>query len=86
MDKSTDRIILQPLNPCAEKDFEKTLKNAKGLLNIMPNTEVNEHINKIVLTDTYYLDEIVKALLHERYVLTLERRDDNMTKITWKDK
>lgn len=90
MSKAIDNIILQPLNTRGEDNLKAAIENAKelaskGALNIMPNTELNEHINKIVLTETRYLEEIVKALLNEQYVLTLERRD-NMTKITWKDR
>lgn len=46
---------------------------------------IEEPMNKMVLTSAYYLEDIVKALLHEEYEVSVRRKGDAAI-ITWPDK
>lgn len=76
----------------SDEEFIKMIDevNKKGCVTHINGYEPmyeEEHINKAVLTSTYYLDEFVQALINEGYEPTLKRdRGEDEIEITWKDK
>ena len=74
--------IPKPMNPYAETDFDNAVDNA---LNEMSRRE--KHTNKAVLTSTYYMQEVILALIKEGYELTLKRgKAEDEVIVTWGDK